>query len=575
MRDKMRNAAKSTVVMAVLIATLSAGTAIAADLEKLQGENMTGTSNTAKASNAIRFDGNGRAYKVRTQPGAGDALYLNVRNAAVSTSRVCFRPRIDGVLKGTKQCLGASQTSYVLKGQSLNVPAGSRVGIDASEVDGPDALFLDYALVRSNASASEPKDTDLDGVPDSRDVQGHGGYDDALTHESMTELTEFIAWLRKTPGAKGYIGEFGWPQNLENSRADFGDEDKFNALGETWLKRADAAGLSVTVQEASERYANTSTGGYFASVYLACGNTACSGLPAGSKPLALTKEGHQARVLERHRTTANYFRGMNFSGGQRWDEGVHSAASPGVRGDNGDYHYPTTEAPATHDGMNSFEYLRSQGITHVRLGFRWERMQPVLGGPIDQEEMNKYLQAVHNAEAAGLKVIADLHNYGGYWKTNEGGCDAGGAYDPTPGNPGTGKLCLGSDQLGQDKFVDIWKKLAAEFRDEPAIVMYDLMNEPSGKKGTVGGASKWETMTKAVVVGIRNSGDNTTILVPSVEAGIEGTDEAHARPWITDQPNLVWGAHQYLDHYVGGSTGGGKYSRSYAQENATSASKGF
>jgi hypothetical protein len=392
---------------------LAMGTAFAADLEKLQGENMTGTSNTAKTANAMRFDGNGRAYKVRTQPGSGNALYLNVRNAAVSTSRVCFRPRIDGVLKGTKQCIGASQTSYVLKGQSLNVPAGSRVGIDASEVDGPDALFLDYALVRSNASAPEPKDTDLDGIPDSRDVQGHGGYDDALTHESMDELTEFVAWLRKVPGARGYMGEFGWPQNLENSRATEGDEDEFNALAETWFKKADADRISVTVQEASERYANTKTGGYFASVYMQCGNLECPGFAAGNKPLALTKTGFQAKVVEAHPTTQDYFRGMNFSGGQRWDEGVHSAANPGVRDDNGDYHYPTTEAPANHDRMNSFEYLASRGVTHVRLGFRWERMQPTLGGPLDAEELAKYEQAVANANAAGLKVIADLHNYGG------------------------------------------------------------------------------------------------------------------------------------------------------------------
>ena len=574
----MRYLIKSAAALAVLTAALSlaTGTTFAADLEKLQGEDMTGTSNTAKTASAIRFDGNGRAYKARTQPGSGEALYLNVRNAAASTSRVCFRPRIDGVLKGTRQCIGASQTSYVLKGQPLNVPAGATVGIEASGIDGPDALFLDYALVRSGSSATQPKDTDLDGVPDGRDVRGHGGYDDALTHESLAELRGYVAWL---DGAEGYIGEFGWPQNLENSRATYADEDEFNILAETWMRRADAAGLNVTVQETSERYANTSTGGYFASVYMQCGNLQCSGLPAGSKPLALTKEGYQARVVERHLSTPNYFRGVNFSGAQRWEEGAHSAANPGTRDDAGDYHYPTTEAPAPHDGMNSFEYLASRGVTHVRLGFRWERMQSELYGPIDQEEMVKYKESVANANAAGLKVIADLHNYGGYWKNSEGGCDAGGAYDPTPAVPGTGKLCLGSPQLPKSAFVDVWRKLSSELKGK--VFMYDLMNEPSGKKGIAKGSfatdgKAWEDMTTGVVDAIRARGDTTRILVPSYEAGIEGTPEAHpGGPWITDQPGLYWGAHQYLDHYVGGGTGGGKYSRSYAQENATSANRGF
>jgi hypothetical protein len=110
--------------------------------------------------------------------------------------------------------------------------------------------------------------------------------------------------------------------------------------------------------------------------------------------------------------------------------------------------------------------------------------------------------------------------------------------------------------------------------------MYDLMNEPSGKKGIDKGSfatdgKAWENMTTGVVNGIRTGGDNTPILVPSFEAGIEGTPEAHPQgPWIQGE-NLHWGAHQYLDHYVGGGTGGGKYSRSYAEENATSASEGF
>lgn len=540
--------------------SLAVGTTFAADLERLQGEDMTGTPNTVKTASAIRFDGNGRAYKARTQSGVGYALYFNVRSAAASTSRVCFRPRIDSVLQGTRQCIAASQTSYVLKGQPLNVPAGATVGVEASGIDGPDALFLDYALVRSGSSATQPQETDLD-----------GGYDDALTHESMDELTQFVAWLRKAPGAEGYVGEIGWPQNTSRSREEFApDERQWNDLGETWYRRADAAGLSVTAQEASERYANTADGGYSASVYMQCGNLDCPGFPSGERPLALTKEGYQAAVVEAHPTTASYFRGLNFSGGQAWDRGINTNANPGAYTDaGGGYFYPTTEGPATHDGLDSFEYLASQGIMHVRLGVRWERIQPQVGAPLDETEMARHDEAIGNARAAGLKVIVDLHNYGGYWDATSGGLD------------GLGKRALGSTRLESAEFEDVWLRLSAQYKDDPAVVMYDLMNEPSGASGIVPDVGStepetWEGMTRRVVNAIRTSGDGTRILVPSYEAGIGSTPEAQPQgPWITGQPNLIYGAHHYFDHYVGSGTGGGRYSSSYAEENTISANKGF
>lgn len=296
-----------------------------------------------------------------------------------------------------------------------------------------------------------------------------------------------------------------------------------------------------------------------------CGNTVCPG-SSGNRSLALTKEGAQAPTFEAHPTTPIYFRGLNFAGGQAWDLGINTNTNPGQYGDTFDYWYPTTEEPTTHDGLNSFQYLAQQGVTHVRLGIRWERIQRVPGCELNTAELAKYDEAITNAGDASLKVILDLHNYGGYWNSTTGGHDT------------KGKLALGSPGLGTAEFVDVWHNLSARYAQNPTIVMYDLMNEPSGREGIVPAkdaqgnnmteGKTWELMTEAVVDDIRTSGDTTDILVPSFEAGVNKTPtEYPGGPWITDHPDLYWGAHHYFDHYDGPGTGGGHYDHTYDWEN--------
>ena len=86
-----------------------------------------------------------------------------------------------------------------------------------------------------------------------------------------------------------------------------------------------------------------------------------------------------------------------------------------------DYWYPTNNSspndPTT--GMNSFQFLASRSAKPVRLGMRWERIQPTLGKVLNSTELSpsgwlvriKHSHAEPAAHAKALLAVADGHSY--------------------------------------------------------------------------------------------------------------------------------------------------------------------
>jgi aryl-phospho-beta-D-glucosidase BglC (GH1 family) len=195
-----------------------------------------------------------------------------------------------------------------------------------------------------------------------------------------------------------------------------------------------------------------------------------------------------------------------------------------------DYHYPD---------YNEIKYYVDRGVDLIRLPFMWERMQPTLGGALSPEEVGRLKQFLADANSLGIKVIIDLHNYGRYQ-----GQTIGSATGPTSA-----------------QFADFWLKLATAVKDSPALVGYDIMNEPHD----MGGAGIWKGAAQAAVNAIRGVDMNTTI-------HIEGEGWSGAHSWLqynsdlilSDPANrLVYHAHQYLDKYSQGF-----YANSYDGEGA-------
>jgi len=75
----------------------------------------------------------------------------------------------------------------------------------------------------------------------------------------------------------------------------------------------------------------------------------------------------------------------------------------------------------TFGSENTFRYFGGKQLGLMRVAVLWERLQPVLGGPLDPA----YLQGLKNdiawAGAHGGEVIVDIHNYGRYSFNESGG----------------------------------------------------------------------------------------------------------------------------------------------------------
>ncbi|MET7401824.1 cellulase family glycosylhydrolase [Dactylosporangium sp. NPDC005572] len=342
---------------------------------------------------------------------------------------------------------------------------------------------------------------------------------DIVQARAVAGLANFSAWLRRNH-ASGFIGEMGWPADR--------DAAQWSGVAEAWYDAADIVGLPVTAWAAGAWPAN-----YPMAVY---------------RPVALGQHldvdvaGPQAKVVESHGTTPRYLRGVNLAAGSfaaSDSNGGFGTANPGRYGH--DYTYETPE---------SYRFLASRGIHLVRLAVNWERLQPRPFGPLDQVEVERVRQALSHAQAAGLKVIVDLHNYGDY---ADGGGDTGHLR----------MLRLGEDALPTTALADFWQRMSP-VADNPAVVGLGLLNEPTrlAADGRAG-ALIWERAAQQSVDALRRIGDRRAILVSGyVPMGPPSWGQMHPVAWITDPANNVaYESHAYFDH-----DGSGKYWMSYSDE---------
>ena len=200
--------------------------------------------------------------------------------------------------------------------------------------------------------------------------------------------------------------------------------------------------------------------------------------------------------------------GVNLAGAE------FGAVAPGNRVGTSHF-YPTTA---------EIDYYAVKGFDVIRLPFKWERVQPTIGGPLDAIEMSYIEAVVAYAERQGIAVILDPHDFGfGY------------------GNP------IGSEATPVAAFSDLWSRLAERFADSPNV-LFGLMNEPHLQSAT-----EWLWAANAAVAAIRAAGATQEILVP-------GSYYDGAWSWTTTDnsrvvgngvrdplDNFAFDLHQYLD----------------------------
>jgi endoglucanase len=177
-----------------------------------------------------------------------------------------------------------------------------------------------------------------------------------------------------------------------------------------------------------------------------------------------------------------------------------------------------------------WDYYQSKGQMLVRLPFKWNRVQSQPYDPVDFDNLD---DCIDLARARGMKVILDVHSYGSI--TNAA---------PRIGHP----------SHPVDWMLDLWDQLAEHYKDEPAIIGYDLMNEPFvGTGGTTSEqAAAWGEMVQQTIHVIRRHDQTHYIYV-------EGLFASGAQNWHPGSANnasldvkdpvgrLIYSAHSYWD----------------------------
>lgn len=148
-----------------------------------------------------------------------------------------------------------------------------------------------------------------------------------------------------------------------------------------------------------------------------------------------------------------------------------------------------------------FDFISSMGVNTLRLVVTWEFAQPEPPpAPYNEKYFTLIDRFIAKAKAHGIYVVFDFGQFG--WGRSIGG--NAGAPDWTVGetcrqlpNAPTNLPPQASGSVGcayfnfwinkveagvalQDAYIDLWRYVARRYRDESAVAIYDLYNEPFG-----------------------------------------------------------------------------------------------
>ncbi len=153
-------------------------------------------------------------------------------------------------------------------------------------------------------------------------------------------------------------------------------------------------------------------------------------------------------------------------------------------------------------GPEQFAQMRGWGMNSIRLGIFWDGVEPE-PGKYDDAYLQEVDKRVAWAKANGLYVILDMHQdlYGPAFRSGGDGAPAwatltgdmpeiamgsvwSDAYNSSPAIQAAFDNFWANapapDGAGvQDHFARAWRHVASRYADEPAVIGYDLFNEPN------------------------------------------------------------------------------------------------
>ncbi len=198
-------------------------------------------------------------------------------------------------------------------------------------------------------------------------------------------------------------------------------------------------------------------------------------------------------------------------------------------------------------GVNVDTDISDQDLDRIRrLGFNLIRLnmnkQPLMHkqAPYDFDEvaMARMKAIIDSCRLRGISVVMDPHT--------------------TPGTEKT-TTTLNKDKLWREPFfqnllIKLWDRLSSEYANEPTVIAYDLLNEPSTPEQAVGGPPilSWNDLAAKLVRHVRVNDPKKIIIVESSAVHIDGVqlDRIDSVPYlkIPKDDNLLLSVHMYAPH---------------------------
>lgn len=170
--------------------------------------------------------------------------------------------------------------------------------------------------------------------------------------------------------------------------------------------------------------------------------------------------------------------------------------------------------------------ISAAGFDHVRLPLNWRGLITA-SGDVREDGMILLEQTVERCADAGLRVVLDLHAApGGQTGTN---------IDDSPGVP---ELFL--DPHWVDVTTELWESIATTFSDSPAVLAYDLLNEPLPNRWNEALSAELPTLYRQLVKAIRRADTNHLIMVE----GSQWATDFSTLDGLSDD-NMCWQFHRY------------------------------
>ncbi len=173
-------------------------------------------------------------------------------------------------------------------------------------------------------------------------------------------------------------------------------------------------------------------------------------------------------------------------------------------------------APWAYASREDFQYMANLGVNVVRLALHWRYFESSLGFDL----IDTYLAW---AEEAGIYVILDMHVV------------------PPEDDIREGKIWR--DLEAQQRFLDLWRRIATRYAHNPTVAGYDLYNEP-----TPPDPEQWWTLAERTRQVIRAVDANHILFVQTPQTSIAKDSDAPFRR--LDDDNVVYAFHDYAPFVV-------------------------